>query len=107
MYRYQNGKYVFELDGTVRFEAPEIALVFDKQSGTLLTHGTPDEVREWVDQARVKLQDSGFDKMAADLVMLFGNFDVDEVNACLTTTGYFGTFIKNLDETFLSEPQPA
>jgi len=106
MYRIENGQYVFELDGKVLFTTPEVALAFDKQSGTLLKHGTPDRVREWVDQARGKLQNIGFDEMAAAMVIFFGNFEVEEVNACLTTTGYFEKFVRDLQVTFLSESQP-
>ena len=106
MYRFENGQYVFELDGKVLFKTPEVALVFDKQLGTLLKHGAPDTVSEWLDQARVKLQNSGFNELAADMVMLFGNFEVEAVNACLTTTGYFEKFVRDLQVTFLSEPPP-
>lgn len=76
----------------------EVAICFDKESGTLHKHGIPANVEQWYVNARKKFIDGGFPEMAEDLIMIQGAFPVEELNKCLSTTGYISKFWKDLQE---------
>lgn len=68
----------------------EVALALDKDSGTLHKHGNPESVSAWVAQARAKFKAIGYGDLANNLVMVSGKVPLDELNRCLSTTGYAG-----------------
>lgn len=75
---------------------PEIAIALDKSSGTLHKHGACENVSNWYAATRGRLLIAGLTEMANDLVMVSGRFDVEELNRCLSTSGYAGRFFARL-----------
>jgi hypothetical protein len=66
----------------------EVSIAFDFETGTLHKHGSSDGVQKWYDKTKKGLTDSGLLEMANDLVMISGRFPLDELNKCLSTSGY-------------------
>jgi hypothetical protein len=96
-YEWNCGQYVYHVDGQpTTAPVDSIAIAFDKESGTLHKHGSPEKVRVWYVEARNKFVTAGFPDVADDLVVIEGRFPIDEVNKCLDCTGYVGTFYKKL-----------
>lgn len=97
-YELRNGSYyLFDLseapsrltgERTIRLMTDEVAIAFDRDTGTLHKHGAPERVDAWAATARQAYRDSGFDEQAAALVVISGAFPVDEINACLAGTGH-------------------
>lgn len=75
----------------------EIAIAFDKESFTLLKHGSPENVNKWYQTARAKYIEAGFEDMAQALVVIQGAFPVEEVNKCLSHSGYIQKFWEKLN----------
>jgi hypothetical protein len=80
----------------------EVAIAFDKEAGVLHKHGIPENVTKWYNTTREKLISSGFPEMADDLILIQGAFPVEELNKCLSTTGYIGVFWKKLQNNQLT-----
>lgn len=74
----------------------KIALCLDAKEGVLHKHGKPEFVLKWYISTRNKLIQNNFDEMANDLIYLEGSFDVEEINKCISCSGYVLTFYKNL-----------
>ena len=74
----------------------EVAIAFDKESGTLHKHGAPENVEKWASNARAKLIAAGAPDMAADIVTITGKFPVDELNKCLTHSNYLLRMLEKL-----------
>lgn len=96
-YRLNCGQYVLH-----NGEAPigpvmdEVAIGFDKESGTLHKHGSLATVEKWLKNAQAKFRAAGFDDMANELTMVSGRFELDDLNRCLSTTGYIGRLYEKL-----------
>lgn len=88
-YRMNCGQYVLH-DGEdpIGPVMDEVAIAFDLESGTLHKHGSPEMVRAWCKKSSDKLIQAGFPEMAGDLVVIAGRFPVEELNKCLSITGY-------------------
>lgn len=96
VYTIENGVYVVTL-GEKRIEAgPEVAILFDVQTSTVLKHGQPGSVQFDADVMRRRLAEDGFRKFADDLVVIVGAFDLEELNKVMSCTNYIGTFYKNM-----------
>jgi hypothetical protein len=111
-YEIQHGSY-YLLDRTkprsalspqpeVRLMADEIALAFDRESGTLHKHGKPETVELWATGARKTFRDGGFPDMAEDIIVMSGKFPIEELNKCLECTGYCLDLYKKLSTLSLS-----
>jgi hypothetical protein len=75
----------------------EVAIAFDRDSGTLHKHGDPARVMAWADQARAKLrQVPGGNVLADALVVISGKLPLEEVNKCLAITGYCAIMARRL-----------
>ena len=96
-YRLNCGQYVFH-DGDTPLYAPhdEIALAFDRESGTLHKHGPVEKVAAWHSEAVRKFRAAGFDDMADELVMISGRFPVEEINKCINNSTYPQRFYQKL-----------
>lgn len=98
-YRYHkpDDRYILHRDGEP-YGAPlqAVGLAIDIESGTLHKHGNPDRVQEWVTDAQAKFNNAGFPDMANTLVCLVGPFPVEELNKCLTITGYAGVLYQKV-----------
>lgn len=93
----------------------EVAIAFDRESGTLHKHGSVENVQAWVDKSQKRLRESAtasgslgdlVAKMANDLVIVSGKFPVEEVNRCLSTSGYVLRMVEKLQQGQIGqEPQ--
>lgn len=99
-YLYDMGTKPSVLTGRreVRAMSDTIALAFDLENGILHKHGAADSVEAWAAQARKKLTDGGYPEMAADIVVVSGPLPVDEVNKCLSTSGYASELWRKLQD---------
>lgn len=105
-YQLNCSDYVLhEGDKPIRAITQEVALAFDRESGTLHKHGAPEMVQNWFSKTRSRLIDCGFQNMADDLVLITGRFPVEELNKCLSCSGYVLRMYENLQEGKLL-PQP-
>jgi hypothetical protein len=92
-YQYQLncGQYVLHRDGKpVGALLDEVAIAFDKENGTLHKHGAPEMVNAWAQHAQQKLRAGGASEFADDLIVVTGRFTLDDLNGCLTHSGYIG-----------------
>lgn len=74
----------------------EIAICFDRSSGTLHKHGNPESVGNWAAKAQAKYRDAGYSEMANDLIVVSGKLPVEEINRCIANSGYCSTFYNKL-----------
>lgn len=89
--------YTLWSDGTVLFEnQPEIAIVVDTATGTLHKHGQVAYAQAWHKKTQEAFRKHGFGDMADDIVCVCGAFDVEDINRCLSHTGYAGHLVKKI-----------
>lgn len=116
-YRYEidrgDGRWLLYDGDEVIYSTPndEIAIAFDRESGTLHKHGTPVVVEAWLVQAKGKFTRAGFKDMADQLQLIRGRscpligdpvpgqvyLHVDDVNRCISTSGYVLRLLQKLD----------
>ena len=88
-YRLNCGQYVLHRDGLpVKAVTDTVAIVVDTSMECLVKHGTPADVSRWLESAKAKFIEKGFLELAESLVMLEGRFPIDDLNMCLTHSGY-------------------
>lgn len=90
-YRLNGDHYVLH-DGDTPIGEPlnEVAIALDAESGTLHKHGAPVHVAKWLEKAKRRFIQGGFPDMARDLVMIEGRFPLEDLNRCLSTSGFAG-----------------
>lgn len=105
-YQLNCAQYVLYRDGKpVTAPCDEIALAFDRKDGTLHKHGKPESVQAWAAQARAKLLRGAAEEanpavravaieMANDITVLQGRFLLEDLNKCLTHSGFVGQLYK-------------
>lgn len=92
-YRLIDEKYVLHDEGApIGTPLELVAIALDKDSGTLHKHGSPEYVEKWCKAARTKFRTHGYHDMAAQLVVISGRFPLEDLNRCLSITGYAGKF---------------
>lgn len=98
--------YLFDLDSKpnpitkereIILMTDQIAIAFDRSDGTLHKHGNPKNVELWRTQAIEKFRKAGFDDMANDLIIMIGQFPLEEINKCISTSGYCKTLYEKLN----------
>lgn len=90
-YSLNAGQYVLmDGDSPVGRVLDEVSIALDKVDGTLHKHGSPESVQRWHTAAQQKLRAAGAGEWADNLVVITGRFPLDELNSCLTHTGYAG-----------------
>jgi hypothetical protein len=113
-YKLNCGQYVLHKgDAPIGPVMDEVAIAFDRENGTLHKHGSLENVQAWVTKAQQRLRESaagglgGFaEQMANDLVIISGKFPVEELNCCLSTTGYVLRMVDKLQKGLIGqEPQ--
>lgn len=106
-YQLNCGQYVLHCgDKPVGAVQDEIAIAFDRDSGTLHKHGSPAMVQEWTSRTQKKLRDGGMTEMADDLVIICGKFPLEELNRCIGNTGYILTMVDKLQRGLIAQ-EPA
>lgn len=73
----------------------KIAIAYDKGTYTLHKHGDPSIVNKWAEDTRASFRSHGYNDMANDVTVLEidKQVPVDEINRCLSTSGYLKFFI--------------
>ena len=71
-----------------RLKTDTVAIAFDVRTGELHQHGTPARIHSWAMGARRRLRAAGALEIANDIVVVSGPLPVDELNKCLSITGY-------------------
>ena len=98
-YRFINEKYVLHDEGEpIGQPLDEVAIALDKDSGTLHKHGSPEYVEKWCKAARMKFRSHGYHDMATQLVVISGRFEIEEINRCISISGYAGKFYERIVE---------
>lgn len=98
-----DGRWLYTKDGNAITSTPstEIAFCFDKESGTLHKHGSPEGVKAWFKKTKRKFSEAGFADMTDEMVLfsghshpLLGNVSPgvtylteDDVNRCIECSG--------------------
>ncbi len=89
-YSKEHGSYYLRAGARIIFMSDEISVAFDHECWTMLKHGIPERVDEWVAKVR-RLSP----KLARDISVIRGkDFPVDELNKLLTNSTYIETFAK-------------
>lgn len=83
------GQYVLHDETTpIGAALDSVAIAFDRESGTLHKHGQPELVRAWHSRAQNQFRAAGFAAHAEALVVIEGRFLLEDLNRCLSTSGY-------------------
>lgn len=72
----------------LRLRTDTVAIAFDRSTGTLHEHGSPQRIHSWASNTRRRLRAAGSWASAEDLVVVSGPLPVDEINKCLAIQGY-------------------
>ena len=72
----------------LRLKTDNVAIAFDASTGHLHQHGNPIRIHSWANGARRRLRAAGAQDIANDIVVVSGPLPVDEINKCLSVTGY-------------------
>lgn len=96
-YKMNCGQYVLH-DGAdpIGPVMDEVALAFDCESGTLHKHGSVAMVSKWHETAQAKFRAGGFADMADQLLMIAGRFPLEDLNRCLSTSGFVARLYERL-----------
>ena len=109
-YRLNCGQYVLHRgDQPVGPVLDEVALALTRDEGVLHKHGAVEGVTQWAEKTRTALRAQGAlgEELAKEIIVISGRFPVDELNNCLTTSGYVLRMLKGIEEGTLSqEPVP-
>lgn len=90
----------------IHLQCDEPALAFDSESGTLHKHGDVAQVTAWTERARAKFRDAGFPEMADGLVVLSGKLPLEDLNKCLSHTGYCKVLLERMKREHLEQSAP-
>lgn len=93
---------LFKGDQPVSKLLQEVSLAFDKEAGVLMKHGSKEMVSTWLVDAQAKFRNGGHPELAEQLIMVTGRFPVDELNKCISISGYVGRFWQKLQTGALS-----
>ena len=86
----------------ILFMTDKVAIAFDLETGTLHKHGSLEIVNQSAEDAREIYRQVGLEDMSNDIIVMSGDFPVEEINKCISTSGY----CKRLYEK-LSKMEPA
>lgn len=107
-YRLEHGSYYLGRLGSdnVVLMADRIALAYSLVDGgaVLMKHGEPGSVTKWFRDSCLRYRAVGMDQAANDLgcIVLPSGFSVDEINRCLSTSGYIGRLIEKIDRDWIA-----
>ncbi len=98
-----NGQYLLRDDVTDRVLSitDEVALCYDSnpminEHPILLKYGDPIKVREYYEYS-INAFSIISKQLGIDIRYIVGKFDVDELNALISTTGYINIFLKRYE----------
>jgi hypothetical protein len=88
-YTFTDGKYAFRAFGReLCSDLPTVALLFDHRHNVVINHGNPAFARKRFAAVQRMYIDSGL--ASDDVVLLEGQFPVDELNAVISIPGKIG-----------------
>jgi hypothetical protein len=88
LYKKKFGSYYLEDElGTTLLKCDQVAMVVDVEDGILLKHGAPESIEQHYNRLRTMFP---YIKM----LILSKEIPAEEINKCLTTTGYVREFIR-------------
>ena len=87
----------------------EVAVVFDDdpaaQTVVMLKHGPPEKIKIWWNATRKAYRESGNGDFCRYFKMVEGKLDLEELNKCISSSGYRPTFLPRVRVTpGVSEP---
>lgn len=84
-YDIQHGNYVWHPDqDSAHVIGPEISVLFDRECGTLLKHGTPSLVHQKYQKLSKALKENG---MRDDLMVITGRIPLEKINHVIDCSG--------------------
>lgn len=96
-YTLNAGQYVRMRDGRPASKPMDtVALVLDRDEGTLHKHGAPEDVRAWLQETQARMRSAGMGAWAETLVFMEGRFTLDDLQACVGTIDYAGRLYRQL-----------
>lgn len=61
---------------------------------TLHKHGNKAIVEQWAETTKLAYLSSGFEEMSNEITVIGGQFDIDELNHLIGTSGYMEKFLE-------------
>lgn len=98
-YRYalNCGQYVLHQDDKpIGRPLDELALCLSREDGILHKHGAKEAVHAWAETMRSRYRRVGANDLAEDIVVVSGRFPLAEINRCIESITYSGTFYVRL-----------
>lgn len=87
-YRLDDDLYALYWGDECLFETEIVSVLFDSRTGTVYKHGQPGIVEASFHSMRTAYLAQGFTEQAADLVVMSGKFDLEDLNKMLAITGF-------------------
>lgn len=100
-YTIEDGQYVCTSGDRRVVMGTEVAFLFDISCGILLRHGAAEQIKQHLDDVRKVFIEEGFPKLAYDLIVVSGAFDLEEVDKLLNRTAYIDVWYRENIETAL------
>jgi hypothetical protein len=102
-YIIKHGEYYYAKDGVNPGPkgSTEIAIAMDTHDAgsdmpyTMLKHGDPELVTKWFNAAVEKYKAAGLDDIADQMILVQGQFELEELNKFIGTSGYGKRFLEN------------
>jgi hypothetical protein len=86
---------------------PKVAMCFNKLTGALFAHGRKEHVDAWrmktIERLGNNLGDLERHESIAALIVVEGRFPIDEINKCISTSGYCREFYEKLRSGIIDE----
>ncbi len=108
---YEEFKYIKEGDQFIWCEGEERLHIsdnlwffvdtahLDDHMCTLHSHGSKENIEKRYNDFVGKMRNTGNDDMAADVMMIdVSKLDIEEINKCISITGYVSKFVKAIKE---------
>jgi len=99
------GDYIFRVGNQILFRASEIAIYYTedthlfgtpgKPNYTVHKHGIREQIERTSQEARRAYTEAGLTEMAASVAVISSDrWDLEPLNAIISTTGYLGLFLE-------------
>jgi len=72
----------------------DIAFTLSENCIVLHKHGYPEQVNKWAANIRATFTNTGYPDMAAEIVVVEGKIDVEDLEKIINNTGYFEKWYK-------------
>lgn len=79
-----------------KLKTDTVAIAFDLHTGEVHQHGSPTRIQSWASHTRRRLRAAGALDVANDIVVVSGPLPVNELNNCLSISGYCRRMFRRL-----------